>query len=93
MSNTMNNSTKHRFLPDSSVILSGYLLDLIDTDQLYSALEIEDGFPIEFVYSRVVLAELENQANQDKSLGSIGVKLMKRLNDRIIELSKGNHFP
>ncbi len=93
MSNTMNNSTKHRFLPDSSVILSGYLLDLIDTDQLYSALEIEDGFPIEFVYSRVVLAELENQANQDKSLGSIGVKLMKRLNDRIIELiEQGKSF-
>ncbi len=92
MSKTTIKSEKHRFLPDTSVILSGQLLELLGTDQLYDLLETERGSPIEFVYSHVVLAELENQANQDKSLGGFGVKLLKQLNSRISELSE-QEFP
>ncbi|MHA1452153.1 MAG: ATPase, T2SS/T4P/T4SS family [Promethearchaeota archaeon] len=83
----MNESTQTRVLPDSSVVLSGQMLDLIETEQIFTLLELKKGTPLEIVYSRVVLAEIENQANQDKSLGGVGVKLMNRLNTRINELN------
>jgi ATPase len=86
MSNTSHNQGKYRLLPDSSVILSGYLLQLLETDQLHSVLELEQGTSIEFVLSHIILAELENQANQEKSLGGIGVKSLSQLNQRILEL-------
>ena len=87
MTSKMNQSTRTRVLPDSSVILSGQMLELIETDQIFTLLELKKGTPLEFVYSHVVLAEFENQANQDKSLGGVGVNLMNRLNTRINELN------
>ncbi|TFG18680.1 MAG: PIN domain-containing protein [Promethearchaeota archaeon] len=83
----MNELTYSRILPDSSVILSGQMLEIIETDQIFTLLNLKKGTPLEIVFSHVVLAELENQANQDKSLGGAGVELMNRLNTRIKELN------
>ena len=91
MADKKTTSITSRVLPDSSVILSGQLLELIDTHQLYELLGIEKEAQIEVVYSRVVLAELENQANQDKSIGGVGVRMMKRVNTRINELIEQGH--
>jgi ATPase len=57
-----------RFLPDSSVILSGQLLDYLKS--------IPVSKKIELVLSRVVLAEIENKANQDKTSGFIGIEML-----------------
>lgn len=83
-----NNMKAHRFLPDSSVIVMGQLLELIETNQLYSSLKLDKSFPLELIYSRIVLAEIENQANQDKSMGAVGVELLQKINARIEELNK-----
>jgi ATPase len=83
--------TATKFLPDSSVIVNGQLMDLIDLNQLYSALKLEEKSPIEFIYSHIVLAELENQANQDKDTGSDGISLLQDLNIRLSEMNKKGH--
>jgi ATPase len=88
MSNTSTNKKKYRLLPDSSVIVSGYLLQLLETDQLHNTFDIEAGSLIEIVLSQIVLAELENQANQEKSLGGVGVDSLKNLTQRILELNE-----
>ncbi|MBN2155347.1 MAG: Flp pilus assembly complex ATPase component TadA [Candidatus Lokiarchaeota archaeon] len=81
----------NRFLPDSSVILSGQLIELMDLNMLYDTLELDEKSPIEFVYSRIVIAELENLANQDKSMGTIGIELLQQLNVKIKELNAQGH--
>jgi len=90
MNKTEKKVNNHSYLPDSSVILGGQLLELLESNQLFDILKLDIGTPIEFVYSRVMLAELENQANKDKILGGIGVDSLQRLNSRIVELNDRN---
>lgn len=59
-----------KYLPDSSVILSGQITSFIKS---LTGLE-----KIEIILSRIVLAEIENRANQDKTTGIIGLERLRR---------------
>ncbi|MCP4763637.1 MAG: Flp pilus assembly complex ATPase component [archaeon] len=79
---------KNRFLPDSSCILSGQFVEFLESGQIYNYNNLKSGDKIEIILSRMVLAEIENQANQDKTSGIIGIEMLKLLTDKVeIELN------
>lgn len=74
----------YAFLPDSSVLMNGKILDFIQDGTLENYQPTErvqplEGDQIEIVLSRVVLAEIENQANRTKSCGSITISIIEDL--------------
>ncbi|MBD3351000.1 MAG: ATPase [Candidatus Lokiarchaeota archaeon] len=71
---------KNRYLPDSSVIISGQILDFIQN------LDFKED--VEIVLSRVVLAEIENNANQDKTTGIVGIEMLNDLRKIVDDLQK-----
>lgn len=60
-----------KYLPDSSVILGGQLLEFVK--------EHASDDKLELVLSRVVLAEIENKANQDKTSGRVGIESLNEI--------------
>ena len=78
-----------KYVPDTSVLVSGSILNLIDIGKL-------EGMPITILIPRVVLAELEYQANQRKKTGFDGLKNLKELrimSGNIIEMEMTGHRP
>ncbi|MHA1870583.1 MAG: ATPase, T2SS/T4P/T4SS family, partial [Promethearchaeota archaeon] len=74
-----------KILPDSSVILSGQLIELLKTGEIFNEPLIKDkkAKGIEIILSKVVIAELENQANQERVVGEIGLNLLLELKKAI----------
>ncbi|NHI93649.1 MAG: ATPase [Candidatus Lokiarchaeota archaeon] len=61
-----------KYVPDTSVLVSGSILDLIKSGKL-------EGTPINILIPRVVLAEIEYLANQRKKIGFDGLRNLKEL--------------
>ncbi len=60
-----------KFLPDTSVIFNGLILDLIEDGEL--------GISPEILISKVVVAEIEYRTNINKELGYYGLHVLKEL--------------
>ena len=69
--------SENRYLPDSSVIISGKFINFLR--------ELHFDGKVEVILSRIVLAEIENKANQEKTTGLIGLKMLHVLMDFINE--------
>ncbi len=73
----------YKFCIDTSVVVSGKILDMINSNALieYKAepeYESKTG-KIELILSRVMLAEVENQANKDRATGARGMQVLEQL--------------
>ncbi len=74
----------YAFLPDTSVVFNGKILDLIEKGELdnYQPIENETTHNTEIttvILSRVMLSEIENQANQTKAKESFGLEVLHEL--------------
>ncbi len=74
----------YNFLPDTSVLVNGKILDYIEDGTLMNYRPTEhlqpmEGDQLEIVLSRIVLAEIENQANHTKACGSFSIEIIEDL--------------
>jgi ATPase len=74
----------YAFLPDTSVIYNRRIIEIIENGVLerYTPIQkdrIRNTPTITIVLSRVMLSEIENQANQTKSQENIGLEVLKEL--------------
>jgi ATPase len=74
----------YAFVPDSSVMVNGKILELIQNNLLadykpIAATYLKPTVQLEIVLSRVVLAEIENQANHNKATGTVGLETIQEL--------------
>ena len=74
----------YSFLPDTSVLVNGKILDYIEDGTLMNYRPTEhlqpmEGDQLEIVLSRIVLAEIENQANHTKACGSFSIEIIEDL--------------
>jgi len=67
-----NETNTERIVPDTSVIIEGLLSAKIKNSEIKTN---------EIIIHEAVLAELEHQANQGKSIGFVGLEEVKRLKD------------
>ena len=73
----------YKFCADTSVVVSGKILELISDNTLAEykgdpEYESKTG-KIELILSRVMLAEVENQANKDRATGVRGMEVLEQL--------------
>jgi ATPase len=73
----------YKFCIDTSVVVSGKIIELINSNALaeYKAdpeYESKTG-KTEIILSRVMLAEVENQANKDRATGTRGMQVLEEL--------------
>jgi ATPase len=85
----------YTFLPDSSVMLNRKIINFIENDFLINYtpnqnIDVTKTDDLLIVLSRVVLAEIENQANQTKSHENLGLEVLHELYrldlERVIKL-------
>ena len=85
----------YTFLPDTSVVYNRKLIHLIEngTLQNYTPVEkdqVSTAEKVTIVLSRVMLAEIENQANQTKALETVGLDVLHELyrlqKEKVIDL-------
>ncbi|MCF2140230.1 MAG: ATPase [Candidatus Lokiarchaeota archaeon] len=74
----------YTFLPDTSVIYNRKIIDLIQNETLqeYVPIEKERVTEVEkltIILSRIMLAEVENQANQTKPQENVGLEVLQEL--------------
>src|SRR6056297_1285919 len=74
----------YAFLPDTSVVYNGKILELIESGKLDSYTPVEKDNVREterttLVLSRVMLSEIENQANKTKSQKDFGLEVLHEL--------------
>jgi len=84
---------KNRFMPDTSVILSGQIIEYLESGKIFDENKLTRKEKIEIILSRIVIAELENQANQDKATGIIGIDILTTLRktaENLVQNSKLN---
>jgi len=80
------NKVNIKYLPDSSILIDGDILDFIEDK--YSILNENPETIIEIILSKVVLAEIENKANQDKITGVVGLEFLDKFRIKIEELNQ-----
>ncbi len=72
-----------RFSVDTSVIINGRILELIKSNELegYENPPLTDSLSnkVVIILSKVVLAEVENQANQERTMGLKGLEVLEEL--------------
>jgi ATPase len=83
--------SKNRFIPDTSVILSGQIIDYLESGKIYENNQLNYKDKIQIVLSRIVIAELENQANQDKATGIIGIDILTSLRKTIEKMRENSN--
>ncbi len=74
----------YSFLPDTSVVYNRKLIQLIQNGTLenYNPIEksnVTTSDKVTIVLSRVMLAEIENQANQTKAQETVGLEVLQKL--------------
>lgn len=68
----MENKVIERIVPDTSIIIEGFLSDKLQKDDIKTK---------EIIMHEAVLAELEHQANLGKAIGFLGLDEIKRIKD------------
>ena len=84
MSNTKSEFNNYKFLPDTSIIYNRKIIELIENNTLnkYQPIEtdmLEQVKQLTIVLSRIMLAEIENQANQTKPQETVGLDVLHDL--------------
>jgi len=77
--NKLSEFSKNKFILDSSVIISGQIIDMLADGTVYEISGLDFDAEIKVILSHISIAEIENQANQDKTKGHIGIKMLKKL--------------
>lgn len=81
--NKQSKFSKNKFILDSSVIISGQIIDMLADGSIYERNGLDFNAEIKVILSQISIAEIENQANQDKIKGHIGIKMLKKLYKKI----------
>lgn len=73
----------YKFCLDTSVVVSGNILEMLNSNLLadYKSTEEYESKTgkIELILSRVMLAEIENQANKERATGAKGLEVLEQL--------------